>query len=123
MGVAYATWMFDRRWEAVAFADLAGSDARVAATMAQFTHMMLTTIGAEVAERLPDGGPLPLPAQQEMARLVEVLLGAVRRAVDTTVPSEALGSMPRDEFVRWFGTMCREMSVMLEAAVDHDRSP
>ena len=123
VGVAYATWMFDRRWEAVAYADLAGSDRAVAATMAQFTHMMLTTIGAEVAERLPDGGPLPLRAQQEMARLVEVLLGAVRRAVDTTVPSEALGSMPRDEFVRWFGTMCRVMSVMLEAAVDHDRSP
>ena len=78
VGVAYATWMFDRRWEAVAYADLAGSDPRVAATMAQFTHMMLTTIGAEVAERLPDGGPLPLRAQQEMARLVEVLLAAVR---------------------------------------------
>ena len=53
-----------------------------------------TTIGAEVAERLPDGGPLPLPAQQEMARLVEVLLGRCGGPSIRRCPARPSGRCP-----------------------------
>lgn len=118
IGIAYVTWIFDHRHEAVAFAELVEVNPAVAETMNQFTAMMMDSVATEVAWRVGlDGVPLPPSARLEMSRLVEVLLATVHRAVADDTRFGELRSMSPQEFTEWFGPMSRGMASIFSDAV------
>ena len=119
VGVAYGTWMFEHRAASLAFAGLALENSTVAATMSRFNASLMDLFSAEVSRRVGlESAMLPMREHKEMIRLVEMLLSTVQRACAPVREGSELRSMPRDEFIEWFGSISRRMAELFEAAVE-----